>query len=248
MNAARLERAGREMLRQPSLTDCLCEGFRLVVRLRESWQVEDAMSLRPVVRVILDQFEADAGRAGADAEDIRLARYAYCALLDETVLASGLPGRDEWALQPLQLEWFDDQLAGEHFFEQLDRLRRQGAERLDVLEVMHVCLLLGFQGRYRLGDVRGWQDECARLGEDIGSLRGHPRGFAPHAAPPDRVANALRSRTPIWAIASIAALMALGTYKFLETRLTAQTRQVVALETPVIQTPAEHAHLRITLP
>jgi hypothetical protein len=42
--------------------------------------------------------------------------------------------------------------------------------------------------------------------------------------------------------------MALGTYKFLETRLTAQTRQVVALETPVIQTPAEHAHLRITLP
>ena len=43
---------------------------------------------------------------------------------------------------------FGDQLAGENFFNRLESLRARGSAHLQALEVFHMCLLLGFQGRY----------------------------------------------------------------------------------------------------
>ncbi|WP_351190196.1 DotU family type IV/VI secretion system protein, partial [Shewanella sp. TB4-MNA-CIBAN-0142] len=58
--------------------------------------------------------------------------------------------KDAWELNPLQLDLFGSQIAGNEFFERLDGLREQGERRLPALEVYHYAMLLGFQGKYRL--------------------------------------------------------------------------------------------------
>src|SRR5690606_4729874 len=91
-----------------------------------------------------------AKRLGASADDTYLSKFAFCALVDEVVLASQSKVRDAWERRPLQIEFFGEQLAGERFFEHLDTLRQGGAARVQLLEVFHMCLLVGFQGKYIL--------------------------------------------------------------------------------------------------
>jgi type VI secretion system protein ImpK len=66
----------------------------------------------------------------------------------------------DWPRQPLQLERYGHQIAGETFFENLQKLmtRTDSQELADLLEVYQLALLLGFGGRYNLGgrgDLRG---------------------------------------------------------------------------------------------
>ena len=75
------------------------------------------------------------------------AHYAAVALVDETVMTSDWPGAEQWRREPLQKHYFDNFLAGEHFFSRLDELR-QGADD-GLLEVYYYCLCAGFQGRFR---------------------------------------------------------------------------------------------------
>jgi type VI secretion system protein ImpK len=77
------------------------------------------------------------------------AKFAYCAAVDEMVLSSQFKIRADWERRPLQLVLFGEQLAGE-VLPVSGGCRAQGAARLQSLEVFHMCLLLGFQGKYLL--------------------------------------------------------------------------------------------------
>jgi type VI secretion system protein ImpK len=157
--------------------------------------------------------------------------------------------RDSWELRPLQIELFGEQLAGEKFFEQLEQLRAQGASRLQALEVFHMCLLLGFTGKYVLEGSEKLHYLTARLGDEIAHMRGRGRGgLAPHALAPDRVLNALKHELPLWVLASGFALLALLGYIGLSQLLTRQTETDLQAHSALVQLPAESAHVTITLP
>jgi type VI secretion system protein ImpK len=132
----------------------LQEAFTVATRLCSSRQTApDATSLRQRVKQLLAQADADARRAGYAPEYVKLAIYAYIALLDESVLNSGLPIFADWPRQPLQEEVFGEHMAGETFFRHLQDLlaRQDSAELADVLEVFVLCMLLGFKGKYSAG-------------------------------------------------------------------------------------------------
>ncbi|MCK7498763.1 MAG: DotU family type IV/VI secretion system protein [Comamonadaceae bacterium] len=192
--------------------------------------------------------DAGAERLGVDADDLRLALFAFAALADEIVLGSALPVRDEWRRRPLQLELFGEQLAGERFFEHLDRLREQGARRLPVLQVFHLALLLGFQGRFALdnGEALAWT--TSRLGDEIARWRGGRAALAPHAEPPDRIVHRLRRQWPPWASAVFVvgvALLALGVLQY---DLAVATERALAPHQGVVRALRETAHLSIEPP
>jgi type VI secretion system protein ImpK len=63
----------------------------------------------------------------------------------------------------LQLQFFNESLAGEGFFTRLQQIRRDG-RRPDVLRVYYQCLLLGFQGKYA---IRGGDLELMRLCDSL---------------------------------------------------------------------------------
>jgi type VI secretion system protein ImpK len=231
-----------------SLLDLLYEGFYVVFLLRAGRGPADAEGFREQVRGLLADFERGARRLGAEADDVLLCKFAFCALVDEVMLQSRFDARAAWEVRPLQLELFGEQLAGERFFEHLDRLRQGGAARVQVLEIFHLCLLLGFQGRYLIdgSEKLGWL--TARLGEEIAHLRGRRAGFAPHAEPPDHIVHQLRSEVPLWAIGAVFALLGLLGFVGLRVLLQHGTdNELAAFERVIAHTPRQ-AHLTIRWP
>ena len=192
-----------------SMLDLMYDGFYMLFLLKNRHTPLAFADFRQRVRDFLIQFERGTRKLDCSAEDIHHAKYVFCALIDETVLMSQFKIRNEWQLQPLQLEYFGDQLAGENFFDRLELLRQQGATKLQVLEVFHMGLLLGFQGKYLLEGSEKLNFLTVRLGDEIAHLRGTRAGFAPHALPPDRVAHVLRNDIPLWAVGAVFALCGL---------------------------------------
>ena len=136
-----------------TLLDLMYDGFYALFMLKNGSGPQENAEFQARMTRFLDDFGRNARRKGASADDIDAAKYAFAAAVDEIILRSTYAIRDSWELKPLQLTLFGDQLAGENFFNRLEQLRSHGAEHLEALEVFHMCLLLGFQGRYpgRLG-------------------------------------------------------------------------------------------------
>ena len=123
-------------------------------RLRSNrQQVADAASFRAQIWAAVKQADEDARRRGYSADDIELATFAVIAFLDESILNLRLPVFADWPRQPLQEERYGHHVAGEIFFQNLQKLlgRQDSPETADLLEVYQLCLLLGFAGRYSLG-------------------------------------------------------------------------------------------------
>jgi type VI secretion system protein ImpK len=150
--------------------------------------------------------------------------------------------------QPLQLEMFGDQLAGEHFFDRLEQLRAQGAAKVQVLEVFHMCLLLGFQGKYLIEGTEKLGYLTARLGDEIATHKGKRAEFAPHGLAPDRIVHKLRAEAPLWVLGSVLALATLLAFIGLRWMLQRQTQNDLSAYQQVITLPAQSANVTITLP
>ena len=231
-----------------SLLDLMYDGFYLLFLLKAKHAPLDADTFRERIKHFLTAFERGATRLQADAEDVYACKYAFCATVDEVVLMSGFKVRDAWQRLPLQLQFFGEQLAGEQFFERLEVLRREGARRVQALEVFHMCLLLGFQGKYLLEGSEKLNYLTARLGDEIARMKGQGAAFAPHWAAPDKVQNQLKNEVPLWVVGSVFGLMALAGFLGLRWQLTEQTRQHLGLHHHIVQMAPQVAHITITLP
>lgn len=163
-------------------------------------------------------FERRTIRAGINDTDVQAAKYALVALVDETVLLSDLPLKDEWLGRPLQMQYFDEFAAGEEFYNKLDALRlARSAQGADVLEVYHLCMTLGFKGKF--GDARGAERRqvlMESVANDIAQNRGvaPDAELAPNGLPSDRVAatgvsGSFLARSPVWAVPAIVAAVLL---------------------------------------
>jgi type VI secretion system protein ImpK len=122
------------------------------------------------------------GMSQRDADDIA---YAIVALADEIAMGKPEPLRGFWMNRLLQLQFFNESLAGEGFFTRLQQVRRDG-RRPDVLRVYYQCLLFGIQGKY---SIRGGELELMKM---IDALRPEvernievPEVLSPAGEPPD---------------------------------------------------------------
>ncbi len=53
------------------------------------------------------------------------------------------------AKNPLVVEYFNDAFAGEIFFDKIEKLRVDPSKH-DVLEVFYMCLMFGFEGKFKI--------------------------------------------------------------------------------------------------
>lgn len=232
-----------------SLLDLMSDGFYMLLLIKRGQMPSAEQPFADAVRQFLASMERNAMRLGVPSEDVYAAKYAYCAAVDEAILATpGCSFRDSWERNPLQLSLFGDHLAGENFFTRLEQLRAQGATRLQSLEVCYFCLLIGFEGKYRIEGTEKLGYLTARLGDEIVYLKGHRASFAPHWAPPDRISHALRRQVPLWAPAAVLAVVGLGGYALMQGMLNQETTRKLAEYHDLVQLPARTASLTITLP
>lgn len=206
----------------PSLALILQEAFTAVERLRSNRvAISNAAAFRAQMLQLLQTADQEARNAGYQQEDIRLAAFAIVGFLDESILNLQLPVFSDWARKPLQEELFGGHVAGEIFFQSLQRLmeRPDSPATADVLEVFVLCILLGYRGRYGAGG----QAELKALLENatlkIRRIRGASSALSPAWMPPAgqvnmNVADPWVKRMAIAAIASAALVLILfGVYK-----------------------------------
>jgi type VI secretion system protein ImpK len=177
--------------RRENLALAFQEALTVSSRLRSGRQgVTDAASFRHHVLETLKAADQYARARGYTAEDIKLAVFAVVAFVDESVLNLRSPIFADWPRRPLQEELFGHHIAGEVFFRNLQELlgRNDSQGLADLIEVYHLCLLLGFAGRYSLGgrgELRSFIDSCAdkirRIRGAVGVLS--PGGALPQEAP-----------------------------------------------------------------
>jgi type VI secretion system protein ImpK len=158
--------------RPRSLRGLMADGFYLLMLLKRGQLPGDEARFIETVQLFLATVERAAIKLGIASEDVYAAKYGYCAAVDEAMLSQPSTLREAWERNPLQLRLFGEHLAGEHFFDRLEQLRAQGGPRLPSLEVYHYCLLLGFEGKYRLEGAEKLGYLTARLGDEITYLKG----------------------------------------------------------------------------
>jgi len=160
----------------------LQEALTAIVRLRSNRQaVSDANTFRIHMREALKAADQEARRRGYNADTIKLAVFAVVAFLDESILNSRNPLFADWPRKPLQEELFGTHMAGEVFFQNLQKLLGQtdSPELADLLEVYYLCILLGFAGRYSVGNKGDLRGILEATGEKIWRVRGRYIDLSP---------------------------------------------------------------------
>lgn len=231
-----------------SLVDLLYDGLYMVFLLRNGKTPGCRSDFSAQVQNFLDEFEREAKLQRFDPEDIHDAKYAFSALIDETVLSSAISIRAEWARQPLQLTLFGDQLAGEHFFERLEHARNGAGRRLAALEVFYMCLLLGFKGKYLLEGSEKLNYLSAQLGDQITHIKARHTSFAPHWRAPDNIVHTLRRKLPMWALLSTVIVAGSSGYLALKTYADKINARELAPYQSLISYSRKAPHITVTLP
>jgi type VI secretion system protein ImpK len=231
-----------------TLLDLMYDGFYALLMLKNGNGPCDDAAFTERITQFLNEFGQRAKQHDASADDIEAAKYAYCAAVDERLLRSQFDIRTGWERRPLQLTLFGDQLAGENFFIRLEGLRARGSAHLQVLEVFHMSLLLGFEGRYMLEGREKLHYLTARLGDEIAAMKGKRPGFAPHAGRPDRISHRLRNDVPLWVLCSVFALIALTGYAGLRASLEDIAHNSMDAYSGIVKLAPRPANLVITLP
>jgi type VI secretion system protein ImpK len=185
----------------------------------------------------IDQMIANARQAGYEDLDVTDMAYAVVALADELALHKGGAIRDFWMQRPLQLHYFNENLAGEGFFHRLNAVMSDPG-RKEILRVYYVCLLLGFQGQYA---IRGGELELdaiiRRVKEALREeIKEQPLSVQP-LRPKEDVGRA-DGFPAIW-VALFLLLFSLGLLIVLRIGLNNQTENVVERMQPMMQSESD---------
>ena len=126
-----------------------------VPQIRSSLKHPEPGALRAELLSHIGKFEQTAPAKGYDADTVAVARYALCALVDESVRNTPWAGAAQWDRQGLLQTLYGENEGGEKFFAALSRMAESPAANIDVLEFFDVCLALGFEGQFRHA-AGGW--------------------------------------------------------------------------------------------
>ena len=184
--------------------------FDLVLRLKAGI-VAPSNDLRPKIAGMLDDFEKRAERYRFNHKIIQVSKFALAAFIDETVLTNNFPLKNEWEKNPLQLEHFGEQLAGNKFFEKLQAMLGQMEVTADAVEIYYFCMLLGFKGRYAIYEqdtLLSIMQSTANALVKAGKIK--PVELSPHWLANDQPVPVERRGMPTWAKISAAALLGLA--------------------------------------
>lgn len=93
-------------------------------------------------------FETQAQSLGYRSEIILVTRYILCTALDEIILSTTWGEKSTWSKHKLLNFFHGEDWGGERLFLILDRLGADVAPHIDVLELIYLCLSLGYKGKF----------------------------------------------------------------------------------------------------
>jgi len=182
--------------------------FDLILRVKAGIVVP-SNDLRPKIAAMLTDFEKRAERYRFNHRIIQVSKFALASFVDETVLTNNFHLKEEWEKNPLQLEYFGEQLAGNKFFDKLQAMLKQIETTQDAVEIYYICMLIGFKGRYAIYEKEKFlatMQETANALVKVGKIS--PVELSPNWFANDQPKPPEKRGMPTWA--KISALSGLG--------------------------------------
>ncbi|MGX9146895.1 type VI secretion system protein TssL, long form [Mesorhizobium sp. 128a] len=189
---------------------------------------------------LIEDFDRKIARTDTSEEDARIASYVLCETADDII--ANLPGssRDGWAQHAMLSRFFQVKPTGAGFFQALNTVLATPEPHRNLIELMHVCMSLGFEGQYR-GQAR---EGLERVRRDVYETLAYFRVPGDDDISPRWRGLSLTSaqgstRIPLWAIAAATAAVLTAAFFTLRVLITndgeAVARELLALNpaTPV---------------
>ena len=180
----------------------------LLTKLNSSYSQSDPMGLKNRIIKEIEQFQITAQTQGIDPQTISSARYVLCTVLDEAVLNTPWGNNCGWSDHSLLSLFHKETKGGERSFHLLKSLAENPAKNRNLLELLYVCLALGFEGEYRL--IEGGKNKLTSIKDWLFQLLQKERGNAdpvlsPHWQGVTDRRNPLMQMVPVWVFGAVAA-------------------------------------------
>ncbi|PLX64938.1 MAG: type VI secretion system protein TssL [Vibrio alginolyticus] len=182
----------------------------IIGQIRATATHSDPLFLKETLAQKLRDYENRLRHHDVDLDTIDTARYCLCCSLDEAVLNTNWGGHSFWSHDSLLSSFYASSQGGEAFFKYLDKCMAQPDTNLDLLELMYVCLSLGFLGQYRL-EKNGLESHRKLRRQIIAILKYYGRGI------PQELSNSIEQhilngskasdRAPLWVVCSVTAAL-----------------------------------------
>ncbi len=198
-----------------TLSDVCGELFSLVVYLREAGDIEDPNALYDRAIELFASMEKRGRELKIAEVDVRDAKYALIAIIDETV---------GWSSR-LEQQFLSSNVAGEEFFNRIEEIK-DAKVRNEALGIYYLCLTLGFEGRYFRSPER-IQEYIANLGEILNVKKAGK--LSPRA---ERSQATIKRRSGIsawmlWAATGVGAVILMGVVILLRVSLGSWARDAI---------------------
>ncbi|WP_016969700.1 type IVB secretion system protein IcmH/DotU [Pseudomonas tolaasii] len=147
-----------------------------VVELKSSSGRDSIAAVNDRLSSAVNQFEACALQSGVEGSEVISARYVLCSVIDEAVVTTEWGNHSDWSRMSLLSRFHNETFGGEKVFQLLERLCRDPIRHLAMLELIYLCLAIGFEGKYRVLERGACELEAVRdaLHRQIRQVRGDP--------------------------------------------------------------------------
>lgn len=96
---------------------------------------------------------------GYSSEYIVVCRYVLCAITDEIICNTSWGGQGQWDAFSLLAAFNQDTHHQDKFFSIMERTIKEPALYIDLMELMYICLSMGYKGQYRTTEHSQYQLE-----------------------------------------------------------------------------------------
>ena len=236
----------REILAHNGLNElvhCASTLLSLMIKLSHSVMHNDVSQLKYKLQDEIKHYEINAARAGIANDKILQARYVICTALDEIVASTPWGQEGDWSQQSLLSLFHGETWGGEKFYLLLERLLKEPVKNLDILELMYICISLGFQGKYRVID--NGHEQVEQLREDLyRQLRSLRQDFNKELSSRWRGVSdrrgALIRYVPLWVVGALSGVILLAMFSsftyMLDQSSTPVINEIIKLGPDTLQT------------
>ncbi len=205
------------------LVDAAGTILSLASQLQNTASHPDIRTLHRQASELIREFESNLRDHAIDPDTSFSAKYAMCAILDEIILNTPWGSHSFWSTESLLTTFHRETWGGEHVYQIIDTALQQPQQNHDLLELIYLCLSLGFMGKLRVTD-RGTIQHDEIRDKIFRSLRPHMGDFdkelSPNCLSKEKKFNKLSGLIPAWVIISVLCLILFGVFAGFSWKLT----------------------------
>lgn len=214
----------------------------LITKINMSHSQSDPMGLKNRIIEEIKLFQTTAQTEQIDSQMVLSASYVLCTALDEAIINTPWGNESNWPKQSLLALFHKEVEGGERFFDLLKSIAQNPGKNRYLLELMYICLTLGFEGRYRL--IEGGKNKLLSIREWLYQILQKERGgfeqtLSPHWQGLTDKRSPLMQLLPFWVFGAITAALLALIYTVFLFRLNSASdpvfKDIYAIKLPVME-------------